>query len=64
MEVIGWVATAAIGAYVSFCLCAVLGWFGGGIEALPRMLAAGVLGAVAWLILIVWLSPVTIGWMP
>lgn len=65
IEVIGWIATAGIGAYVSFCLCAVLGIFGGGgLEAVPRMVAAGVLGAVAWLVMISWLSPLTIGWTP
>lgn len=65
MEVIGWIATAGVGAYVSFCLCAVLGGFDdGGLEAIPRMLAAGALGAVAWLVLIAWLSPLTIGWTP
>lgn len=60
MEFIGWAATAAIGGYYAFCLCGIAAGLRGGLDALPRILIAGWVGAAMWVAFIFWLSPITI----
>lgn len=65
MEAIGWAATAGSGAYIAFSVCALLaGISGGGLEAIPRMIVAGWLGAAAWIAFVLWLSPYSIVILP
>ncbi len=66
MAVIGWIATALVGAY--FVFLAVVRIFDAmnmgpeGLGALPLMLASGFIASIIWVVIIVWLSPLTIGW--
>ena len=63
VEAIAWIALTASGTWVlgGFTVFIVLGAGLGGLERLPVALTAGTCVAVAWVIFIAWLSPLTIG---
>lgn len=62
MAVFGWLVFIFGGAILFGKLCAVLGLMliPGGLEAIPGALASGILGAVMWVVIAWWLSPLTL----
>jgi hypothetical protein len=66
IEVIGWLSLAIIGggAVFSFAFISATLIVKGGLEAIAPCLVAAVLAASAWVLFVIWLSPVTIGVTP
>jgi hypothetical protein len=62
MATFGWVTFIFIGGYLAGKTSATLAlvFVRGGLEVIPVAIAAGVFGAVAWVIFAWWISPFTI----
>ena len=62
METFGWITFILAGGYLAGQISATLAltFITGGLEAIPAAIAAGVCGAIVWVMFAWWLSPFTI----
>ena len=60
---IGWIAVALLGAWlIGALVVGIVSGFGlGGLESLPPALFCGAVAAIAWLVFVLWISPITVG---
>lgn len=67
MEIIGWIAFAAIGAYFvagGAFLVTMMRLQRDGLGAVGPALMAALLSCLVWIGFVAWLSPIQIGWTP